>query len=339
MWKLLIYAITLSLSGYGWAEQSDQDADALRQEIRQARIDLREASRKLERLTERQLPDLRDARSFRFSTIGKRPMVGIIMNSSARKVGGVLLSGVTPDAPADKAGLQSGDLLTRIDDRDLSGRDGLDLTNEILTDLEVGDAFKFTYERDGESHTTTVVVEEYEPSLAFSFSGNGDWFDIDSQALNFGFNIGDDAFSVDPEQFRDLANRYRNWSFDASKMPGIKGLESLPYVWSRGWAWSGLELTQVDAQLGRYFGTERGALVLEADRLGESDLQSGDVIIAIEGDEVSNPQQAMRRLGQFEAGEQITVQIMRDHSQRDVVLIAPKARASSNSYSWSSDEE
>ena len=339
MWKLLIFASALSMSGSAWAEQSEQDAESLRQEIREARSDLREAVRKLERLTERRSQYPRDARSFSFSKSGKRPMVGIIMNRPARDLDGVLLSGVTPDSPADKAGLQSGDLLTRIDHQDLSGRRGLDLANEILADLEIGDSFEFTYEREGESHTTTVVVEELEPSLAFSFSGNGDWFDFDNRPFNFGFSFDDETIKIDPQQFRDLADRYRSWSVDLSKLPRFKGPENLPYVWRRGWAWSGLELARVNAKLGRYFGSERGALVLEAQDLGDSDLQSGDVIVAIEGDDVSNPRQAMRLLGNFKAGEQITAQIMRDRKQREVVLIAPEPRSGSYFYSWSSEDD
>ena len=335
---LLATALTLSLPTVGAAAELD-DEDLL-QEIREARKELREASRKLGRLTELDLPDLGElARSLSFSMSGKRPMVGIVMAGSERNSGGVMLAGITPDAPADKAGLQSGDLLTRIDSHDLSGGNGLAIANDLLSDLEVADAFEFTYEREGESYTTTVIVEEHEPSRAFAFSGNWNWLDFDQQAFNFNFEFNDEMMDFDPQQFRDLADRYRNWSFDASKMPGLEGWNNLPYRWFQGWAWSGLELTQVNTKLGRYFGVDSGALVLEAANLGDSDLQSGDVIIAIEGEPVSDPQQTMRLLGGFEPGEQITVQIMRDRKQQEVLLIAPEAGDSSFSFSWSSDDD
>jgi C-terminal processing protease CtpA/Prc len=339
MWKFLICVTALTFSGSSWAEQSERDQEELRQEIKQAKRELRDASQKLERLTERQLPALRNAFNYNYSIGGKRPMVGIIMSGSERNSGGVLLSGITPDAPADKAGLESGDLLTHINGQGLSGRNGQDLANELLADLEVGEAFEFTYERDGESHTATVVVEEHEPAFAFNFSGNGDIFDFDSQPFNFGFNFDNDSINIDLENFRDLADRYRDLAIDASKSAQFQGLRNLPYVWSSGWAWSGLELKQVNAELGRYFGTDTGALVLAADNLGDSDLESGDVIISIEGDEVDNPQQAMRFLRHFKPGEQISTKIMRDGKKREVVLIAPEASSSSYSFSWSSEDE
>lgn len=339
MWKLLIGVTALTFSGYCWAEPAETDQQELRQEIRQARQELQAASRKLERLTERQLPAMRNAFSYNFSTTEKRPMVGIIMSGSERNSGGVLLSGITPDAPADKAGLESGDLLTHINGQDLSGRNGQDLANELLADLEVGAAFEFTYERDGQSHTATVIVEEHKPAFAFGFSGDSDLFDFDSQPFNFGFNFDNESLNIDLDNFRDLADRYRDFAFDAKKIARLDGLRNLPYVWSSGWAWSGLELKQVNAKLGRYFGTDSGALVLAADNLGDSDLESGDVIISIEGDEIDNPQQAMQLLRHFEPGEQISAKIMRDGKKREVVLVAPEASSSSYSFSWSSEEE
>ena len=59
--------------------------------------------------------------------------------------------------------------------------------------------------------------------------------------------------------------------------------------------WNGLNLASVDAKLGRYFGTDRGVLVLSAgpDLAG---LQPGDVIHKIDGSAVDSPREAMEAL-------------------------------------------
>jgi hypothetical protein len=70
---------------------------------------------------------------------------------------GVLLSGVIPDSPAEKAGLKEGDLLV-----EFAGVPVEDLRSfsDILKGLSPGDEAEVVYVRDGERHTATVTVVE-----------------------------------------------------------------------------------------------------------------------------------------------------------------------------------
>ncbi|KRV48095.1 protease [Wenjunlia vitaminophila] len=64
---------------------------------------------------------------------------------------------VTPNGPADKAGLKPGDVITKLNDQLIEG--GPQLVSEIWTHRP-GDEVTVTYKRDGQEHTTTVTLGE-----------------------------------------------------------------------------------------------------------------------------------------------------------------------------------
>nr|WP_240796664.1 trypsin-like peptidase domain-containing protein [Streptomyces sp. RFCAC02] len=66
---------------------------------------------------------------------------------------------VTPGGPAAEAGLQAGDVITEFGGRAIDS--GPTLISQIWT-YEPGDSVELTYERDGEEHTTTIVLGQRE---------------------------------------------------------------------------------------------------------------------------------------------------------------------------------
>ncbi|MGX7670116.1 trypsin-like peptidase domain-containing protein [Plantactinospora sp. DSM 117369] len=71
--------------------------------------------------------------------------------------GGALISGVVPDSPAAKAGLQQGDVVTQFGDTKIGDAD--DLVGAVQAG-KVGDQVQVTYTRNGVEKTATVTLAE-----------------------------------------------------------------------------------------------------------------------------------------------------------------------------------
>jgi len=84
-----------------------------------------------------------------------------------------------------------------------------------------------------------------------------------------------------------------------------------------------MELTALTPQLGRYFGTDRGVLVVRAPKHGALKLQDGDVILSIGGRTPASSSQAIRILTSYDPGEKISLVILRDHHRIDITASLP----------------
>ena len=93
-----------------------------------------------------------------------RPYIGIsginLDDSTAKKynlVVGVYVKTVQNFSPAEKSGLQSGDVIIKADDKDITTMDEL---NNIKNSHKVGDTMKLKINRKGEEKELTVTLEE-----------------------------------------------------------------------------------------------------------------------------------------------------------------------------------
>lgn len=87
--------------------------------------------------------------------------------------------------------------------------------------------------------------------------------------------------------------------------------------------WSGLNLASVDAQLGRYFGTDKGVLVLSAGPVLEA-LQPGDVILRVDGKAVATPREVMDTLRGKPADSTVPVDYLRDRKPSSARIKVPE---------------
>ena len=60
--------------------------------------------------------------------------------------------------------------------------------------------------------------------------------------------------------------------------------------------WWGLNLAPLNADLGHYFGTDKGVLVIAADNDSLPGIRAGDVITNVAGETVNRPEDALRAL-------------------------------------------
>jgi len=70
---------------------------------------------------------------------------------------GAYLTGVVQDSPAEKAGLQKDDIITKIDNNELMANNSL---QSLLAKYQVEDNITVTYVRDGKTQTTKVKLEQ-----------------------------------------------------------------------------------------------------------------------------------------------------------------------------------
>lgn len=88
--------------------------------------------------------------------------------------------------------------------------------------------------------------------------------------------------------------------------------------------WLNVELVQLDAELGRYFGTEEGLLVVRAPDDETLTLRNGDVILAVDGRKPADQSHLLRILRSYEAGETLRLEIMRDRRRQTLTVKVPE---------------
>src|SRR5690606_23205047 len=105
---------------------------------------------------------------------------------------------------------------------------------------------------------------------------------------------------------------------------GADGEDCLLTPMAEAFRWRALRLAGLEPRLGRYFARDRGVLVITTPGEGLEGLEPGDVILRIDGDEVAQPQQAMRLMRDKAPGTRFEVEFVRDRRVRRVSLDAPK---------------
>jgi len=106
--------------------------------------------------------------------------------------------------------------------------------------------------------------------------------------------------------------------------PAMASLGNWVEDWHGGQGGFGeLELCVVSPDLGRYFGTDKGVLVVKAPADGALKLRDGDVITAIDGREPQGVSHALRILRSYQPGEHATLAILRDRKPQKVDVTIP----------------
>ena len=86
----------------------------------------------------------------------------------------------------------------------------------------------------------------------------------------------------------------------------------------------GLDLVEMNAGLGEYFGIDTGLLVTETPRDSSMPLRAGDVIVTIGGRTPNDEMHAARILGSYAPGETVKFEIMRKKNRQTVSWTVPE---------------
>ncbi len=229
-----------------------------------------------------------------------RPSLGIILGAGFFDAAGddelgATIVAVTPGSPADEAGLQPGDVIVAWNGERLSdsGNDSRWVASQASRELvarsrqlEEGDSVILRYLRDGDELEVSIVARELEigPKVAAGWVGQPD----------FTFRVA----------------------------PGGEWQSAKPWFFSRGWL--DMEMVEINPELGEYFGSDSGVLVVRGPEEDEIlGLMSGDVILRIGEREVKNPEHVMRILRSYEPDEELSVDIIRHRSSETLTGKVP----------------
>lgn len=280
-----------------------------------------------------------------------RGRLGIIVqtkkNPATDSVGAVVQA-VTPDGPADDAGVQTGDIITVFNGKRLAsvgGRAPGDVLVDEAQELSPGDTARITFRRNGTTKTVSVVARDMGASYIYGFGGSLDsaWGAaagaraLTDSMMKFRTQTVDSAVkqAMRARVLTDSILRLRIYDSEVAKtLNGAKEamerarVELTPLTRSKvlvtlGQRWSDMELTTLSPDLGSYFGTTHGLLVVHAPSDSSLALKGGDVILKI-GDRVpTSPSHAMRIFASYQPGEKIQLEVMRNKKRITLSTTVP----------------
>ena len=304
--------------GAGTARNAGQDAEFAR-----ARAELaRAAARMAELARERAGADGLAARYQ--ADAATRPVLGVLLAPDDGP--GAYVSGVTPAGAAAQAGLRSGDHLLSINGTPIMGSSGglrVDNARKLVGALEAGTPATIGYQRDGREHSVEVTpvarsrVMVLDGRTLAELAG-----DISVETLADGsLRMTADSINIDDGEItREITRTLETAGFDNCPGEGCRA----PLLMS-ALRWSGLNLASVDPRLGRYFGTDRGVLVLSSG--GLDGLEPGDVILEVDGATVADPRDVMSALRDRPEDARVAIAYLRDRSRATAEVAVPKMRS------------
>ena len=99
-------------------------------------------------------------------------------------------------------------------------------------------------------------------------------------------------------------------------------------------AFGAAEIVPLTQQLGRYFGTEEGLLLVRAPRDDRLKLEDGDVLLDIDGRKPTSPSHALRILGSYQSGETVKINVLRMKKRVTLDVTVPERTDAMDSRLW-----
>lgn len=292
------------------------NAESTRAELAELRSQMRDLSARMAKLS----TELGDSgpRTYALRYLGNpdRALLGVVLGTDPK---GARITAVTPDSPAARAGLRDGDVIVAIDGQRIANAkdpsQSLIDARTRLADLKDGQDVRIEWERNAKAQPALQLKASRRAAYSWPRVVVGDSGDVvDIEQLDAGTRAAVDkalviARSVDGKQIRTDVDR---------------SLRQARLAIHRAMPWQGLNLVPLNADLGRYFGIERGALVVSSDDSTAPGLRSGDVIVEVGGSAITDPGEVMRALRDHSPGENVPMKVLRERKTLALSVRTPE---------------
>ncbi|MGD8385485.1 MAG: PDZ domain-containing protein, partial [Lysobacterales bacterium] len=319
--------------------------ESLSQAHRQLRATSREVARISRELARAELAELPAPAP----PAAPRPVLGIILGQASAD--GVRVLGVSPDGPAERAGVEAGDMIVAIGKHTLTGEtdaQGLrEHLREALRDMKADAPVTLSLKRDDKTMDISVVPKVRQPltwqavirlpSAPAAPAAPEDPMPVERIDIP---EVDTDALRVQIDKIRAGVDKRRALIDAGALEPSDKAFEFTidsddlselgDFALQDVNAWfgmpltAGLQLATVSPELGRYFKTDRGVLVLEAKPDNALQLNTGDVVLNVGSSEVNSPADLMRALRGFEPDDEVQLDVKRDRRNKTIKVKMPK---------------
>jgi serine protease Do len=202
------------------------------------------------------------------------------------EVRGVEVTHVESDSPADKAGLQKGDVILEYNGQRVVGMEQL---GRLVRETPIGRTVSIEVSRGGNVQTLSATIE----------ARKGPTFAI--------------APKVDFDRLKEEMEQWREFQMPDQPRPWMAWRSSM----------LGVEAESLEGQLAEYFGVKEGVLVRSvikdsaADKAG---LQAGDVITKVEDETVTSPRELSRIIRSKRSQQTFPITVIRNRQEMTITV-------------------
>ncbi|MCB0714681.1 MAG: PDZ domain-containing protein [Chitinophagaceae bacterium] len=217
-----------------------------------------------------------------------KAMLGV---STSKTDKGVEVKSITKESAAEAAGLKEGDVITKIDDKEINDPDDL---SKAIQEHKPGDKVKVTYKRDGKKDKVDVTLTKWKGLTGFNY-GFGDSFDYEKLIPK----LSELKKLRGNRIFTQPFNQYRMMYDNAPKL--------------------GISVQDVDEGNG-----VKVINVEEESNAAKAGIQEDDLIIAVDGQSVKNTDDIVKLIKESKDKNSIMIQLNRDGKVMNIETKMPR---------------